>query len=288
MTRERSRPGDPRPRPPRPACHSWRPPCDSGHPRRSRQRLHFGRAGPASPARRNPHTKRVHPWQSARVRWRADQPKRRPGEAKTGGPRFASASCCAPSMNTTARACTSASCWTPCWSWTARNQYVLFYAQRRAAGPVSPTSQRARSGRARAREAALGPGRRAAGRPAGAASTSCSTTSSASPSSRRAPPSCSSGAPSTGRSPSTTRRWATGSTGVYNILSIPLFCRRAARVLTNSDSLARELEQLAGVSRGQDGHDLRRGRRALHPYHRSHRARPGARAVRAARSSRSS
>ena len=34
---------------------------------------------------------------------------------------------------------------------------------------------------------------------------------------------------------------------VYNVLSIPLFCRRAARVLTNSDSLARELEQLAGV-----------------------------------------
>ncbi len=36
---------------------------------------------------------------------------------------------------------------------------------------------------------------------------------------------------------------------VYNVLSIPLFCRRAARVLTNSDSLARELEQVAGVPR---------------------------------------
>ena len=36
---------------------------------------------------------------------------------------------------------------------------------------------------------------------------------------------------------------------VYNVLSIPLFCRRADRVLTNSDSLARELEQVAGVPR---------------------------------------
>ena len=34
---------------------------------------------------------------------------------------------------------------------------------------------------------------------------------------------------------------------VYNTATIPLFCRRAARVLTNSDSLAAELEQLAGV-----------------------------------------
>ena len=34
---------------------------------------------------------------------------------------------------------------------------------------------------------------------------------------------------------------------VYNTLSIPLFCRRATRVLTNSDSLATELERLAGV-----------------------------------------
>jgi glycosyltransferase involved in cell wall biosynthesis len=36
---------------------------------------------------------------------------------------------------------------------------------------------------------------------------------------------------------------------LYNKLSIPLFCRRAARVLTNSDSLAEELETLAGVPR---------------------------------------
>jgi glycosyltransferase involved in cell wall biosynthesis len=36
---------------------------------------------------------------------------------------------------------------------------------------------------------------------------------------------------------------------LYNVLTIPLFCRRAARVLTNSDSLAGELEQLAGVPR---------------------------------------
>ncbi len=34
---------------------------------------------------------------------------------------------------------------------------------------------------------------------------------------------------------------------LYNTLSIPFFCRRAERVLTNSDSLARELEHLAGV-----------------------------------------
>lgn len=35
----------------------------------------------------------------------------------------------------------------------------------------------------------------------------------------------------------------------YNVLSIPLFCRAAERVLTNSNSLARELEELAGVPR---------------------------------------
>jgi glycosyltransferase involved in cell wall biosynthesis len=35
----------------------------------------------------------------------------------------------------------------------------------------------------------------------------------------------------------------------YNMMSIPFFCRRAARVLTNSDSLATELEQVAGVPR---------------------------------------
>jgi len=33
----------------------------------------------------------------------------------------------------------------------------------------------------------------------------------------------------------------------YNMATIPLFCRRAARVLTNSDSLASELEELAAV-----------------------------------------
>jgi glycosyltransferase involved in cell wall biosynthesis len=36
---------------------------------------------------------------------------------------------------------------------------------------------------------------------------------------------------------------------LYNVLTIPLFCRRAARVLTNSDSLASELETFAGVPR---------------------------------------
>ena len=36
---------------------------------------------------------------------------------------------------------------------------------------------------------------------------------------------------------------------LYNVLTIPLFCRRARRVLTNSDSLADELERLAGVPR---------------------------------------
>jgi glycosyltransferase involved in cell wall biosynthesis len=36
---------------------------------------------------------------------------------------------------------------------------------------------------------------------------------------------------------------------LYNMLTIPIFCRRAVRVLTNSDSLARELEHLAGVPR---------------------------------------
>jgi glycosyltransferase involved in cell wall biosynthesis len=35
----------------------------------------------------------------------------------------------------------------------------------------------------------------------------------------------------------------------YNMLTIPVFCRRAVRVLTNSDSLAKELEQIAKVPR---------------------------------------
>jgi glycosyltransferase involved in cell wall biosynthesis len=36
---------------------------------------------------------------------------------------------------------------------------------------------------------------------------------------------------------------------LYNVATIPLFCRKAARVLTNSDSLAAELETLADVPR---------------------------------------
>jgi glycosyltransferase involved in cell wall biosynthesis len=41
--------------------------------------------------------------------------------------------------------------------------------------------------------------------------------------------------------------WGDRVNRLYNKWSIPLFCRRAARVLTNSDSLAAELETLAGV-----------------------------------------
>ncbi len=41
--------------------------------------------------------------------------------------------------------------------------------------------------------------------------------------------------------------WGDRANRLYNKWSIPLFCRRAARVLTNSDSLASELETLAGV-----------------------------------------
>ena len=51
---------------------------------------------------------------------------------------------------------------------------------------------------------------------------------------------------------------------LYNVLTIPIFCRRAERVLTNSDSLAHELEQLAGRPSRQDGDHLRRRRRAVH------------------------
>jgi glycosyltransferase involved in cell wall biosynthesis len=38
---------------------------------------------------------------------------------------------------------------------------------------------------------------------------------------------------------------------LYNVLTIPLFCRAATRVLTNSTTLARELEVLAGVPRNK-------------------------------------
>jgi glycosyltransferase involved in cell wall biosynthesis len=41
--------------------------------------------------------------------------------------------------------------------------------------------------------------------------------------------------------------WGDRVNRLYNKWSIPLFCRRATRVLTNSDSLASELEALAGV-----------------------------------------
>jgi glycosyltransferase involved in cell wall biosynthesis len=43
--------------------------------------------------------------------------------------------------------------------------------------------------------------------------------------------------------------WGDRINALYNRLSIPLFCRRAVRVLTNSDSLADELERLARVPR---------------------------------------
>ena len=41
--------------------------------------------------------------------------------------------------------------------------------------------------------------------------------------------------------------WGDRANRLYNRWSIPLFCRRAARVLTNSNSLASELRELAGV-----------------------------------------
>ncbi len=43
------------------------------------------------------------------------------------------------------------------------------------------------------------------------------------------------------------QRWDDRLNQLYNKVSIPFFCRRAVRVLTNSDSLQRELAQLAGV-----------------------------------------
>jgi glycosyltransferase involved in cell wall biosynthesis len=45
------------------------------------------------------------------------------------------------------------------------------------------------------------------------------------------------------------RAWGDRLNALYNRWSIPLFCRRAARVLTNSDSLAAELEVLLEVPR---------------------------------------
>jgi glycosyltransferase involved in cell wall biosynthesis len=42
-------------------------------------------------------------------------------------------------------------------------------------------------------------------------------------------------------------RWGDRINRLYNVVSIPFFCRRAARVLTNSDSLAGELQRIAGV-----------------------------------------
>jgi glycosyltransferase involved in cell wall biosynthesis len=45
------------------------------------------------------------------------------------------------------------------------------------------------------------------------------------------------------------RAWGDWLNALYNRWSIPLFCRRAARVLTNSDSLAQELEVLLEIPR---------------------------------------
>ena len=120
--------------------------------------------------------------------------------------------------------------------------------QRRATGPVRPPSQCARGGGACARQAALGPG---GGAPRGTTGAG-----------RRAvPPQVQH--PGRGavphRGPAARHRVldvpgvlpdrGRPANRVYNEWSIPLFCRRAVRVLTNSDSLARELEQVAGVPR---------------------------------------
>jgi glycosyltransferase involved in cell wall biosynthesis len=47
------------------------------------------------------------------------------------------------------------------------------------------------------------------------------------------------------------RAWGDWLNAAYNRWSIPLFCRRATRVLTNSDSLAAELEQLLEIPRSK-------------------------------------
>jgi len=47
------------------------------------------------------------------------------------------------------------------------------------------------------------------------------------------------------------RAWGDWLNAAYNRWSIPLFCRRATRVLTNSDSLAAELEQLLEIPRNK-------------------------------------
>ncbi|HKU59905.1 MAG TPA: glycosyltransferase family 1 protein [Gemmatimonadales bacterium] len=47
------------------------------------------------------------------------------------------------------------------------------------------------------------------------------------------------------------RAWGDWLNAAYNRWSIPLFCRRASRVLTNSDSLASELEQLLEIPRSK-------------------------------------
>ena len=59
---------------------------------------------------------------------------------------------------------------------------------------------------------------------------------------------------------------------LYNRLMIPLYCRRAVRVLTNSDTLGDELVRYVGRSALQAAHGVRRGRRELPADHRSGRA----------------
>ena len=59
----------------------------------------------------------------------------------------------------------------------------------------------------------------------------------------------------------------------YNRIMIPLYCRRAVRVLTNSDSLGDELVRYVGVPRDQAAHGVRGGRRELPPGHRPRRPR---------------
>ena len=118
------------------------------------------------------------------------------------------------------------------------NEYVLFYADDPPGrGRYARPAQRARGGRPRAGQAAVGPGRGAAWRRGGWGSTCCSTTSSASRSVGVLPDrSCSSAARSTGPFPEyyPTLGDRVEST-VQQVLSIPLFCRRAERVLTNCE-----------------------------------------------------
>ena len=146
------------------------------------------------------------------------------------------------------------------------NQYVLLYARPRRGGTLSMRTC-ARWCR-RAGEAALGSGRRAARRTASWPGRPVSPQFSI-PVVAPCPTVVQQRGTEYWSFPEYYQAWGDRVNRLYNKWSIPLFCRRATRVLTNSDSLASGVRGAGGCPCRQDDDRPCRGRRGVHPGDRS-------------------